>query len=142
VFMSTHILADVERVCDQVGIINQGRLVVESSLDALQQKHARPIFILEPEPAQDERVAALVGAIEARPWCTGVTTTTGEVRVEASDPIMAGIEILSLTADSGTSLVSFRRDRPDLEDIFLHLVGDETQSRGEARVDTKAEAGA
>ena len=47
VFMSTHILADVERVCDLVGIINKGQMVVESSLEELQERHARPVFILD-----------------------------------------------------------------------------------------------
>lgn len=125
VFMSTHILADVERVCDRVGIINEGHLVVVSSLEELQQQHARPIFILEPEPKQEERVTTLVRAIEARPWCTSVTTEHGEIRVRASDTSNAGIELLSLAAESRTRLAGFRRDRPSLEDIFLHLVGEE-----------------
>ena len=45
VFMSTQ--ADVERVCDLVGIINKGQMVVESSLEELQERHARPVFILD-----------------------------------------------------------------------------------------------
>src|SRR5262249_9474736 len=50
VFMSTHILADVERVCDRVAILNSGRLVVASSVAELQERYAQPIFLLEPEP--------------------------------------------------------------------------------------------
>ena len=125
VFMSTHILADVERVCDQVGIINEGHLVVQSSLEELQQQHARPIFILEPEPKQEMRVTNLIRAIEERPWSTSVTTEHGEIRVRASDTSNAGTELLALAVESGTRLAGFRRDRPSLEDIFLHLVGEE-----------------
>ena len=127
VFMSTHILADAERVCDRVGIINEGHLVVESSLEELRERHARPIYVLEPEPGQEEKVANLVRAIGERPWCTNVATEHGEVRVRATDTSKAGLEILSLAAESGTGLVGFRRDRPSLEDVFLHLVGDEDQ---------------
>ena len=60
VFMSTHILNDVERVCDRVGILNHGRLVTEAPMDELLASHARPILELDPEPGQDAAVAALV----------------------------------------------------------------------------------
>ena len=129
VFMSTHILADVERVCDQVGIINEGQLVVKSSLEELQQQHARPVFILEPEPKQEENVAAFIKAIQGRPWCTDVTAEHGEIRVRASDTSKAGLELLSLASESGTRLAAFRRDRPSLEDIFLHLVGEAPEAK-------------
>ena len=47
VFMSTHILADVERVCDTVGIINRGRLVTEAPREALLAQYAIPAFEVE-----------------------------------------------------------------------------------------------
>ena len=53
--MSTHILADVERVCDQVAILNKGRLVVASSVTDLQERYAQPVFLLEPEPGNLSR---------------------------------------------------------------------------------------
>ena len=125
VFMSSHILADVERVCDRVGIINGGHLVVESSLEELQEQYARPIFVLDPEATQEEKVTTLLRAIEKRPWCTSVAIEHGEIRVRASDTSKAGLELLSLAAESGIRLAAFRRDRPGLEEIFLHLVGEE-----------------
>ena len=47
IFMSTHILSDVERVCDMVGIINKGNLITVSEVDELQQKYARSVFEME-----------------------------------------------------------------------------------------------
>ena len=131
VFMSTHILADVERVCDRVGVINEGRLVVESSLEELQQQYARPIFILDPEPNQEETATTLVRLIEQQPWCTRVTTEHGEIRVIASDTLRASTEVLSLATESGIRLAGFWRDRPSLEDIFLQLVGEESPEQPE-----------
>ena len=40
IFMSSHILADVERVCDMVGIIDKGKLIVESGITELRQRFA------------------------------------------------------------------------------------------------------
>ncbi|HEX7496026.1 MAG TPA: ATP-binding cassette domain-containing protein, partial [Candidatus Limnocylindrales bacterium] len=52
VFMSTHILNDVERVCDRVAILHLGRLVVEGPIDELLDRYAQPIYELVPEPQQ------------------------------------------------------------------------------------------
>jgi len=49
----THILNDVERVCDRVAILNVGHLVVEGPIDELLDRYAQPIYELEPEPQQD-----------------------------------------------------------------------------------------
>lgn len=125
VFMSTHILADVERVCDRVGIINGGEIVVESSLAELQARHARPVFILEPEPRHEEEVSNLVQAIGEQPWCASISHEHGEIRVQASDTRVAGLEIMSLAAKTGTALARFQRDRLSIEDIFLQIVGED-----------------
>ncbi|MDA1216284.1 MAG: ABC transporter ATP-binding protein, partial [Chloroflexi bacterium] len=47
VFLSTHLLADAERVCDEVAIIDKGRLLVQASVDELRQRYAIPGFELE-----------------------------------------------------------------------------------------------
>ena len=41
ILFSTHILGDVERICDYVGILDQGRLAVSGSLDELKQQYAK-----------------------------------------------------------------------------------------------------
>ena len=125
VFMSTHILADVERVCDQVGIIDEGRLIVDSSLTNLQDRYAQPVYILEPEPMQDGKVSELTQSLRALPWVTSVTERRGEIRVIAGDTEAARKGLLPLVAQTGIALVRFERDHPSLEDIFLRLVGDD-----------------
>jgi len=49
ILLSTHILADVERVCDTVGIINKGRMILESDRQALLDRYALPVFEIEVE---------------------------------------------------------------------------------------------
>ena len=122
IFMSTHILADVERVCDSVAILDQGKLLVESSLHDLQERYARPVFILEPESRQEEKVSLLIEIIRQCPWSNGVRVEHGEIRISVSDPQAASTELLSIVAKTGVSLTRFQRDRPSLEDIFLDLV--------------------
>ncbi|GIV96704.1 MAG: ABC transporter ATP-binding protein [Herpetosiphonaceae bacterium] len=128
VFMSTHILADVERVCDRVAIINKGRLVVESSVTELQAQYAQPIFILEPEPGQEHAIEALIDELQTQPWASSVTADQGEIRIIADDPVVASRSILPRVAHHGIVLLRFERGRPSLEDIFLRLVGSERTS--------------
>lgn len=124
VFMSTHILNDVERVCDRVGILDHGRLVTEAPIDELLDRYARPVYRLDPEPGQGEAVARLIETLRGEPWTREVLVEHGYVRVLVDDPAVAGPALLPLLASSGVQLTGFERVRPNLEDVFLGLVGD------------------
>jgi ABC-2 type transport system ATP-binding protein len=123
VFMASHILSDVERVCDAVAIVDRGRLIVSSSVEELQERYAQPIFVLEPEPNQEEAAERLVTALKAAPWAGEVRDEQGVIRVVARDTAAAAREILPLVAAQGAQLQRFERARPSLEDIFLRLTG-------------------
>jgi ABC-2 type transport system ATP-binding protein len=122
VFMSTHILNDVERVCDRVGILDRGRLITEAPIEELLERHAVPVYQVEPEPGQDERVAALVERLRGEPWTTDVRLQHGLVRVHVADPRAAGPRLLRALLDADVAVVALERQRPTLEDVFLHLV--------------------
>jgi ABC-2 type transport system ATP-binding protein len=124
VFMSTHILNDVERVCDRVAILNVGHLVVEGPIDELLDRYAQPIYELEPEPQQDGAIERLAGAMRGQAWAREVRTTPDTVRVFVNDPKVAGPAILPLVISSGVSLIRYERARPSLEDVFLRLVAE------------------
>jgi len=127
VFMSSHILADIERVCDRVAIINRGRLVVEASVEELQARYALPIVVVQVEQADPALLEALLGRIRAQPWASGVALDRDELRVGIHDRVDAGSELLRLLAESGVPVVRYEHVRPNLEDIFLRLVaGEET----------------
>ncbi len=124
VFMSTHILNDVERVCDRVGILDRGRLVAQAPIDELIERFSRPVYRLDPEPGQDDAVARLATALRAQPWAAGVHEDHGYVYVDVTDPATAGPALLKTLADSGIALNGYERTRPTLEDVFLRLVAD------------------
>jgi ABC-2 type transport system ATP-binding protein len=123
VVFSTHVLADVERVCDRVAILDQGRLVTDGPLDALLEEYAGPVYRLDPEPGQAAQVAALVAALDAADWVTTVVVDGGVVSVSVRDPAAGGRALLGAVVDAGVALVGFERQRPTLEDVFLRLVG-------------------
>jgi ABC-2 type transport system ATP-binding protein len=122
VFMSTHILNDVERVCDRVAILNVGHLVVEGPIDDLLDRYAQPIYELEPEPQQPGAIERLAAAMRGQAWAGEIQTLPDMVRVFVNDPKVAGPAILPLVVSSGVNLVRYERARPSLEDVFLRLV--------------------
>lgn len=124
VFMSTHILNDVERVCYRVAILNLGHPVVEGPIDELLDRYAQPVFELEPEPQQPGSIERLAAAIRGQAWAGEVQTTPDAVRVFTTDPGVAGQAILPLVVASGVNLIRFERARPSLEDVFLRLVAE------------------
>ncbi len=141
VFMSTHILTDVERICDRVAILDHGRLVTEAPIDELLARHTRPILELDPEPGQDAAVAGLAEALRAAAWTRDVRAEHGILRVVVSDTGRATAEALPLVVAAGVRLARFERVRPTLEDVFLQLVGNGPAADDGAAGETTPEPG-
>jgi ABC-2 type transport system ATP-binding protein len=129
VFMSSHILADIERVCDSVAIIDRGSLIVSSSVAELQERYAQPIVLIETLPGQEAPMRRVLEALRAAPWAGEVAWEQPTARVVARDPATAGREIMALLVSEGVEVQRFERVRPTLEDIFLRLVGTRESER-------------
>ncbi len=125
VVMSTHILNDVERVCDRVGILDQGRLLVEADIGDLLERYAQPVYLVEPQPGQEPACGRLVGRIRTQPWATAVALDGATMRVHVSDPQMAGRLLVGLIAEEDIAVTRLEMQRPSLEDVFLRIVARE-----------------
>lgn len=125
IFMSTHILSDVERVCDIVGVINKGRLITVSTVEALRKKYARSVFELE----FLEDAAPFLATVNKIPWLAEPAIVndheTQVLRVRALDVERARRELPKLVADSGLTLTRYEMSAPSLEDIFVEMMSGE-----------------
>ncbi len=135
VIVSTHVLSDVERVCDRVAILDRGRLVIESSLERLLADHLQRAYRVEAEAGQADSVDALVRRLRETESVEAVTLDAdGALRIAVDDPTTAGPALLRAILEAGLRIASFERIRPTLEDVFLELVGtpgpDELDGRG------------
>lgn len=125
VFMSTHILADVERVCDTVGIINQGKLIVEANQQELLARYTLPAFELECDPGQEAALKAWAGGLASFDWVTGASVDGAVARVIVKNVVDARQALLAEVARARLALRRYEIVTPSLEDVFLRLVNGE-----------------
>jgi ABC-2 type transport system ATP-binding protein len=120
VIFSSHILADVQRVADQVGILRDGRLIYQGATAELLGRHLTPRWLV--------RIAGDAGpvaaALGAAPWVTTVERSgPDEVRVDATSLEAGERGIPAVIAGCGARQVSCEPAAADLEAAFLALTG-------------------
>src|SRR5205085_4802100 len=116
VFVSSHLLAEVEAMCDRVGVLAHGRLVAEGSPSELRTEgDAVRVEV-------DDREAARV-ALHRLPGISaeGVGDGAGPLRVRLADGLVAA-DVNEALVLAGVRVGSLVPERATLEDVFLSLV--------------------
>lgn len=119
VFFSSHILGDVERICDTIAIIRQGELLLVMARDELLNQYAADVVELELTGV--DRSAELVALLAVQPWVADVTPANGRLRLRVNDVNTAKHALLPLLVQQGVVLERYEWVRPSLEEIFLAL---------------------
>ena len=119
VLLSSHLLHEVEQVCDRVAILSRGRLIAQGAIrDLLQQRGAVRLT------STDNTKAAAV--ISALPWVTAVTVENGYLMAEA--PPERSWELTKALAEQGVSVKEMAPVQVSLERYFLEVTGDDSPS--------------
>jgi len=118
VFFSTHILADVERVCDTVAILDRGRVVANAPIAELTRRAAVDRLVIEVEGDP----AALIRDLERRTWLRSLDREEGRLMLAVSDLEVAQRELPAAIAAADLGLKRFERAEVSLEDMFVALV--------------------
>jgi ABC-2 type transport system ATP-binding protein len=125
VFMSTHILEDVERVCDTVGIINHGKLVTEAPRDALLAQYAIPALEVEVDEKSQANLDTWNEALRRESWVDSTHQDGLTLRVQVNNIDAGKVEVLRSAAESRMILNKYEVVRPSLEDVFMRLIAQE-----------------
>jgi ABC-2 type transport system ATP-binding protein len=125
VFMSTHILADVERVCDTVGIIHKGRMLRVARQEELTTAYTLPVFRVDVAGNGNQPLAAWAEKIGQEAMVEQVQVDGNAVRIRVRDVENARGWLLHALADSGLAVERFEAVKPSLEEVFLNLVNNE-----------------
>jgi len=114
IFLSSHILSEVEDLCARVGILRAGRLVEVSSVESLRKLHSSQLDIDVHSELPDPATLARVAGVDS------VERTPNGVRVQLSGPPGP-----LLAAFGDTEIVALRSQEASLEEIFLAYYGDD-----------------
>lgn len=111
IFLSSHILAEVEETCDNIGIIRNGSLVQVTELDTLRSMQRKTVTITFEHAVPQQQLTALSGVND-------LVTTDTSATFTMSGPFGPLIDTLH-----GTHVRDFKSHEPTLEEIFLSLYG-------------------
>jgi ABC-2 type transport system ATP-binding protein len=111
VLLSSHLMSEVEQVCDRVGVISQGRLVGEGTVDELRGREGLWLRA-DPEDAAERVLRSLRGIDE-------IARADGGLRI-AAEPAAAAV-INRALVEAGIAVSELRPERASLEKVFLEL---------------------
>jgi ABC-2 type transport system ATP-binding protein len=115
VFLNSHLLTEVEAVCDRVAVVNQGRVVASGPLDDLAGAVNRLRLLLD---RVDRDLLALVGRHGRVAEVEGTAVTL------AVDTLDVAADLAALLVSSGYRLYGLVPVQRSLEDVFVELVGE------------------
>lgn len=124
VVVSSHILADIDRVCDHVGIVSDGRVIFTGSVDSLKRRIGRNCVEIEFE-GDPEAVTQLIAGAGKLPAVVGCTRTGSwlEVRIDPDTAIAGPLAaVLALTESHGVRVLAVSSTRAQTEDAFIYLL--------------------
>ena len=115
VLVSSHLLAEIQLMCDRAAILQRGTLIAEGTIDELLSGDGGTGFTVTVDPALTEQASGTLGrvglTVRANP--DGTLAVTGEIE--------NGMAISQPLAQAGIYVWELSRDKADLEQAFLRL---------------------
>ena len=138
VFVSSHLLAEVEQICTHVGVMRTGRLVFQGSLPELRRTGSARVTVQTADPEAAAKVLTGLGLADAQATAAEVTGaafgTSGQALAEASPGATPNVSALLGDASpeqvcaelvhAGIGVRGFAVTSPSLEDLFVGLTGE------------------
>jgi ABC-type multidrug transport system ATPase subunit len=114
VFVSSHLLSEVEQICSHVGVMSVGRMVWQGALADLAAQQRVRVRVLTGCPAAAARVLGELGLAEITTDDDAATGVLGQAVPE---------RVVAALVAAGVGVRGFAVERPNLEDVFVGLTG-------------------
>jgi ABC-2 type transport system ATP-binding protein len=115
VFVSSHLLAEVEQICTHVGVMRTGRLVFQGSLPELRRTGAARVIVRTSDPEGAIQVLAGMGLADTQARTGEASATLGQAEPE---------RVCAELVQAGIGVRGFEIASPSLEDLFVGLTGE------------------
>ncbi len=120
VFLSSHVLTEVQQICSRVSIINHGKLIIDATVESLTKGSGKFIVTVENAPA------ALL-SIRKQPW--GADALLDEQnRIITQAPQNRGKELIAFMVSAGIVPDMVTQQEENLEEVFLRLTNDSVKA--------------
>lgn len=118
VMLSTHIMQEVEAICDRVIIINQGKIVADAPVSEMKNMGNVEGYILEVELNEEisEELLAVINGVDKVISHSGLNYS---IEISSAEDIRA--EISKAISDDGKAVLSMVRKEKSMEDVFKEL---------------------
>ncbi len=116
IFLSSHIISEVERLCDRVAIIREGRLVAVEDVDAMRRRRSLQVEIRVPSGQSPDQLLKMPGV-------TTISITDGHIIMSYQGDLVPLLQMLS-----NIKLEDLIIERPSLEEVFLTFYDDAQDS--------------
>ena len=126
VFLCTNYMDEAERLCDEVAIIDRGRIAVMGTPAALRSQLKRDLVSVEIASSNEDHgttLAALEKALSRLKIVKGTTKDGARLKVYVESNEVALPQILQSAANLAIPLRAITYSRPDLDEVFLHHTG-------------------
>lgn len=119
VFFSTHILDDVERVCDTVGMLASGKIILEKPLIEIQKENIVPIYdVVLGQPANQ----TLIDQLQKISGVSAIKPKHNTLSISVDDADAMSKQLLRFFLEKEVLIRSFLLRQNNLEDIFIQEV--------------------
>jgi ABC-2 type transport system ATP-binding protein len=117
VLFSSHILQEVEAICDRVIIINKGNIVADDKLSTLQKGNRdKHIVIVNFKEPVDKALLDMINDADSIEQ-----TQTDSYRIQTSNPELVRKQILEISLQNNLNIVSLQSENQSLEEVFRSL---------------------
>jgi len=134
VFLNSHLLSEVELVCDHVAVVNRGRVVASGTLDELLGEQTAVLRVTD-LPAEARGRLAAFGTVETDP------VETERITIRAIDPSRIP-DLVAAIVGAGGRIHAVAQGRETLEERFLELLGAPPDPEGAAAAHRVTDDGA
>ncbi|HSM72246.1 MAG TPA: ABC transporter ATP-binding protein, partial [Anaerolineales bacterium] len=122
IFYCTHILDDVQKVSDQVAIVNRGELITQAPIEELLAGTGDAVYSVT---LKGDTQSAYT-RVTQQSWVSGIETSQngGGItwQVSVTDETAAEDQLMSLLVSSGLKVSNFSRKEQNLEDVFFNII--------------------
>jgi ABC-2 type transport system ATP-binding protein len=118
ILFSTHIMQEVEAVCDRVIVISKGRIVADGLLADIRQQNASAAVMVRFREAVEQIHLSNISGVQSLEILPG-----GEFSIETTDPDALAKELMTFALQHNLNIVSLQTQTRRLEDVFRDLTG-------------------